>query len=32
MLADLAVIAIVIRLIIGAAARGVDRLRESSAT
>jgi uncharacterized membrane protein YkvA (DUF1232 family) len=32
MLADLAVIAIVVRLIIGAAARGVDRLRETSAT
>jgi voltage-gated potassium channel len=31
MLADLAVIALVIRLIIGAAARGVDRLREASA-
>lgn len=30
MLADLAVVAIVIRLIIGAAARGVDRLREAS--
>jgi hypothetical protein len=32
MLADLAVIAVVIRLILGAAARGVDRLRESSTT
>jgi hypothetical protein len=32
MLADLAVIAIVIRLIIGAAARGVDRLKGASAT
>jgi voltage-gated potassium channel len=32
MLADLAVVAVVIRLIIGAAARGVDRLKESSNT
>jgi len=32
MLTDLAVIAVVIRLIIGAAARGVDRLREASTT
>jgi voltage-gated potassium channel len=32
MLADLAVVAIVIRLILGAAARGVDRLRGSSGT
>jgi voltage-gated potassium channel len=30
MLADLAVVAVVIRLILGAAARGVDRLRETS--
>jgi hypothetical protein len=30
MLADLAVVAVVIRLILGAAARGVDRLKESS--
>jgi voltage-gated potassium channel len=32
MLADLAVVAVVIRLILGAAARGVDRLRSSSGT
>jgi hypothetical protein len=32
MLADLAVFAVVIRLILGAAARGVDRLRETSTT
>jgi voltage-gated potassium channel len=32
MLADLAVIAVVIRLILGAAARGVNRLRESPTT
>jgi hypothetical protein len=32
MLADLAVVAVVIRLILGAAARGVDRLKESSTT
>jgi voltage-gated potassium channel len=32
MLADLAVVAVVIRLILGAAARGVDRLRETSTT
>ncbi len=32
MLADLAVIAVVIRLILGAATRGVNRLRESSTT
>jgi hypothetical protein len=30
MLADLAVFAVVIRLILGAAARGVDRLRGTS--
>jgi voltage-gated potassium channel len=32
MLADLAVVAVVIRLILGAATRGVDRLRETSTT
>jgi voltage-gated potassium channel len=32
MLADLAVVAVVIRLILGAAARGVDRLRGSPAS
>ncbi len=32
MLADLAVVAVVIRLILGAAARGIDRLRESPTT
>jgi hypothetical protein len=32
MLTDLAVVAVVIRLILGAAARGVDRLRESSSS